>query len=85
VLSGKSILLLTYNASLKKETREKSKNIENLEVHSFHSFGKKYYSDTCIDDQAILLILKRKMTHKTSFEFDLVIIDECQDMNKIYF
>ena len=38
--SDLNILLLTYNAKLKMETREKvsNLNITNLEVHSYHSF-----------------------------------------------
>jgi superfamily I DNA/RNA helicase len=41
---SKSILLLTYNAKLKIETREKVKllNLTNIEVHSYHSFCVKY-------------------------------------------
>ena len=35
-----NILLLTYNAKLKKETRERVKQLglTNLETHSYHSF-----------------------------------------------
>jgi hypothetical protein len=41
-----SILLLTYNKSLKAETRErvKSLGIRNLEVHSYNAMGVKYYN-----------------------------------------
>jgi hypothetical protein len=36
---GKRILLLTYNARLKTETRRRAAGLKNLEVHSYHSFG----------------------------------------------
>ena len=41
-----NILLLTYNSKLKLETREKVNllNINNMEVHSYHSFCVKYYN-----------------------------------------
>ena len=47
--SNLNILLLTYNAKLKLETREKVQalNIDNIEVHSYHSFCVKYYNNLC--------------------------------------
>ena len=46
----KKILLLTYNAKLKIETREKIKsyNIKNMEAHSYHSFCVKYYDNKSV-------------------------------------
>jgi superfamily I DNA/RNA helicase len=40
------ILLMTYNSKLKIETREKIQKLklENIEVHSYHSFCVKYYT-----------------------------------------
>lgn len=39
---GQRTLLLTYNARLKDETRVKAKaaGLVNMEVHSFHAFGR---------------------------------------------
>ena len=44
--SDKNILLLTYNAKLKIETREKSQSLglKNMTVHTYHSFCVKYYN-----------------------------------------
>jgi len=44
-LPDKIIMLLTYNARLKDETRAKVRkfNIKNLEAHSYHAFCVKYY------------------------------------------
>ena len=57
------ILLLTYNAKLKIETRERAKleNIENLEVHSYHSFAVKYYNHKCHTDTGIRNVIKQGM------------------------
>jgi len=54
-LSNLKILLITYNAKLKLETREKSKKLglNNIEVHSYHSFGVKYYDNKCYTDDVI--------------------------------
>jgi superfamily II DNA or RNA helicase len=58
------ILLLTYNKKLKLETREKAKKlgINNIEVHSYHSFCVKYYDNECFNDSII-----NKNIHKLYF------------------
>ena len=85
--SDVKILLLTYNARLKDETRKKVKDnkINNLEVHSYHSFCVKYYHHKCFDDDIMKQILKNDTTPLQNFKFDVIIVDEAQDMNKLYF
>ena len=87
--SDKSILLLTYNAKLKLETKEKAKllNLSNIEIHSYHAFCVKYFYKKGFNDTGILEFLKQKKQtepYKT-FNYDIVIIDEAQDMNPLYF
>ncbi|MBP1526520.1 MAG: AAA family ATPase [Spiroplasma ixodetis] len=82
------ILLLTYNAKLKKETRKKVKSLDvkNLEVHSFHAFGYKYYKEKrCSTDSGIYEIINSKEKPKITFNFDLIIIDEAQDITPLYY
>ena len=57
--SNNKILLLTYNAKLKLETREKIKNLEikNMEIHSYHSFCVKNYDKKCFTDSNIIALL----------------------------
>ena len=85
--SKSSILLLTYNAKLKIETRNKTKELEidNLEVHSYHSFGVKYYDRKCFTDTQIIKILKKKTEPLKVFGYDIVILDEAQDVTPLYF
>lgn len=80
------ILLITYSAHLKSETREKFKknNVGNIEAHSYHSFFRKYYSSSCSTDFEMEQCLADTTSH-VSFHYDLVIIDECQDMTLLYF
>lgn len=85
--SVKKVLLLTYNAKLKLETREKtvSLNITNMEVHSYHAFCVKYFNHKAFKDNEILTLLKKKVKPLQKFFYDIIIIDEAQDMNPIYY
>jgi hypothetical protein len=88
------ILLLTYNAKLKLESRNKAQTLglTNIEIHSYHAFCVKYYDKACFTDAKIIKILKRNHNnhnnHKekhTIFNYNIIIVDEAQDMNNIYF
>ena len=85
--ASKSILLLTYNKKLKIETREKIQilDIDNVEVHSYHSFCVKYYKYDCFTDYELIEIIKKQLPIKKSPSYDLIILDECQDMSATYF
>jgi len=82
-----NILLLTYNSKLKIETREKVKTygIENLEVHSYHSFCVKYYDNGCYRDNEIYKLLDCNKIPIEDFKYDIIVIDEAQDMNPLYY
>ena len=87
-----NILLLTYNAKLKLETRDKAKEwgLSNIEVHSYHSFCVKYYSKTAFTDAGITKFLKQKPASsagesKLTKKYDIIVIDEAQDMSNTYF
>lgn len=82
-----SILILTYNKKLKFETREKVSdlNLENTEVHSYHSFCVKYLDRKCITDHGIIRMLKKDSEPIKSYYYDIIIIDEAQDMTQVYY
>ena len=82
-----NILLLTYNAKLKLETREKVSKlkINNLETQSYHSFCVKHYNKKCYTDTTINIILKTNQPLLDSIDYDIIIIDEAQDMSNIYY
>ena len=81
----KSILLLTYNAKLKMETRDRVSNlgITNIETHSYHSFCVKYYNPKCFTDYQIINIVKSNPIQVKSFRYDLIILDEAQDISPL--
>ena len=82
----KSILLLTYNAKLKMETRDRvgALGITNIETHSYHSFCVKYYNPKCFTDYQIINIVKSNTIQKKGFKYDLIILDEAQDISPLY-
>lgn len=78
----KRILVLTYSKFLKLQGRLhfQRNGLTNVEVHSYHSFCFKYYSQTTTD-QGIGDIIAKRMPAKSLINYDMVIVDECQDMN----
>ena len=88
-LPSTNILLLTYNAKLKMETRRKVDDLglSNMEVHSFHAFCVRYFVKDGYRDNGILKYLRKHPFPPLllPFHYDLVIIDECQDMTPLYF
>jgi len=82
-----NILLLTYNSKLKVETREKAKKLmlNNIEVHSYHSLCVKYYDNKCYTDTIINNIIKNKNKPLKNFNFDLIVLDEAQDITSLYY
>jgi len=83
-IPDKFILLLTYNTLLKSESRKKQTElgIKNLEIHTFHSWVKKYLAEDCFDDVSLYEALQLDEIYP---EYDLVIVDEAQDLKPLYF
>ena len=81
------ILLLTYNKDLKIDSRKKASllNLKNIEVHSFHSFCVKHYDKKSFDDNGIIKIIEEDIDNLLSINFDIILIDEIQDINILYY
>ena len=84
------ILLLTYNANQRKNTKEETLKlcIKNMNTHTFHSCGYNFYSEECSRDSGIRDILASNCMPKPITSDDLasiLIIDEVQDMNDLYY
>lgn len=82
--AAKRILLITYNKKLKIETRQRlaARKLENVEVHSYHSFAVNYYCRTAYRDSGIIEALGTDVLLPPR---DIIVIDEAQDMNPLYF
>lgn len=83
----RKFLLLTYNSRLKLETRNKviENDINNVEVHTFHSFCKTYFSKICKDDRSIYDTLDKNLPVLQDYNYDTFIIDEVQDLRPLYY
>lgn len=84
--TNKNILVLTYSQKLKEEmrTRVTSLGVENLSVHSFHSFANQYYTP-CPTDEGLVHLINNSLQPKTNFGFSIIIIDEVQDMKDLLY
>lgn len=83
----KKILLLTYNARLKNETRQKimAMGLTNIEAHSYHAMCCKFYKPGCKNDTAMQKIITGAFMPCRIMNFDIIIVDEAQDMSKLYY
>lgn len=83
------ILLLTYNAKLKFDTASRAANlgIYNLEVRTYHSYCVAYVNRECHTDAGIIKHLPAKLAAVAAApcNYEIIIIDECQDMTAMYY
>jgi hypothetical protein len=84
----RNILQLTYNSALRLEIKNKleEKGIENVKVQTFHSLAVRYYSPTAHTDTELRNIMRNDTKPKDKIPFfDIIVLDEVQDMTKLYF
>jgi hypothetical protein len=81
------ILLLTYNAKLRLETREKleENGVSNVEVHTYHSFCVKYYDRKCFKDGPMKKLVDKDNKSLKEFQYRRIICDEAQDITPLYY
>lgn len=86
---NKKFLLLTYNNRLAAENSQKVEDygIENIDVYTFHAFGEVLYEIDCKTDLGIVKIVEEDLLAKNAdgLEYDVIIVDEVQDMKQLYF
>lgn len=86
-INNKSILLLTYNKKLRLETRHRVEALKltNIEVHTYHSYGVRYYLSYCMTDKGIIDSCDKDIKSKNDAKYDIIILDESQDMTDVYY
>jgi hypothetical protein len=88
ILPQKQFLQMTYNKDLRQEVKENIEKYDllNINVHTFHSFAVKYYSDHAYDDMGIRKLLRENTPPRIELpKIDILVLDECQDMTMLYF
>lgn len=80
--SWRRILLLTYNAKLRLEMRERCQTLglTNIEVHTYHSFAVKYISKDCFTDAGLIKFIKKGTPIERLPFYNMIVVDEAQDM-----
>jgi hypothetical protein len=78
----KKILQITYNRSLCIEVRKKAimAGLPNLVVHTYHSLAVKHYDSLAYMDNGLENIVKNNTPIKYPEWYDIIVIDEAQDM-----
>jgi len=87
-LPHKSFLLITYNKSLRKEIKEKvvELDLKNITVHTYHSLAVAVYNeDAHVDKVMRLLISSNDPLKVVQKKYDIVVLDEVQDMTFLYY
>jgi AAA domain/UvrD-like helicase C-terminal domain len=83
----KKILQITYNKQLKLEVKNKVNdcNLDNVEVHTYHGLAVKFYDQRCHTDDNLIKILQDNTKPRFRPSFDIIVIDETQDMTMNYY
>ena len=84
----KQILQLTYNSELKAEVRTKvdQYGLQNIRVDSYHSLIVRYYNHKGFTDEIMRdVVYNNKSPIKKIKRFDIIVIDEAQDMRPLFF
>lgn len=80
----KKLLMITYNAHLKLETCQRAKLLEiyNIDIYTYHSFAYNYISHSCWKDSGLFKHIDDPFDIDL---YDIIVIDECQDMTLLYY
>ena len=90
--TDKMIVQLTYNTELKEEVIEKKRKygevmyLDNLSIHTYHSFAYQFYTMEAKTDIGINKILEENMSPRKKLpNINVLVLDEVQDMNALYY
>lgn len=87
-MSQLQFLQVTYNKNLRKEVQENVKHLglNNIQIHTYHSLAYNYYGTDGQTDEGLRNILREsRQPIRPLKEINILVIDEAQDMTKLYF
>ena len=82
------IIQITYNSMLRCEIKQKVEELEldNIDVHTYHSLAVKYYFASAYTDTGIRHIMKTGLPPRIHIpRKHIIVVDEAQDMTPLYF
>ena len=88
LMPEREFIIITYNSMLRHEMVMKIKelHIENIEVHTYNSLEKSKYLPNEYSDTGIRKILRDHIDPLSPLsKKDIIVIDEVQDMTKLYY
>ncbi|NDF61306.1 MAG: hypothetical protein EB100_09520, partial [Crocinitomicaceae bacterium] len=88
LMPHKKMVQLTYNSMLCEEISKKVEELDlpNLRVYTYHKIAVKYYDSAGHKDSVIREIIEKKKHPRTLIPtFDILVVDEAQDMSFLYF
>ncbi len=90
IFDEKLILVVTYNSRLRKETIARVENLFGFslnmpQIHTFHSYAMKTWGVLCNTDEGIRKIINENLEKTDSTRYDMVIVDEAQDITNLYY
>jgi hypothetical protein len=89
ILNNLKILQITFNKQLQSEVQEKiiEEKLKNIQVYTYHGLAVRYYSSSCHNDTGIRInVLAENCVPCVEIpKIDIMVIDEIQDMTKLYF
>lgn len=80
------ILLLTYNKRLRKDTIKRATDlgINNIDIHTYHSFANQVYGE-CPNDVRLYELIQPSVSPKFAIDYEFIVIDEAQDITPLFF
>ena len=79
---------ITFNKMLQEEVKHSvdKLQLENIQIFTYHGLAVKYYNSSCHNDMGIRRVLTDKADPRVSITpFQVLVLDETQDMTKIYY
>ena len=87
-LPSLSFVQITFNKMLQEEVKlsvDKLK-LTNIQIFTYHGLAVKYYNSSCHNDMGIRRVLTEKSVPRVTIKpFQIMVLDETQDMTKVYY
>lgn len=77
------VLVILYNRHLAQESKEKIKDLENVEIYTIHGVGQRFYGVKCNVDSGLSSIISNEKSLLVEKEYSVLVVDEIQDLNEL--